>query len=80
MAWKNPGTISAYQHHVKLTQFGPTHGAVGQLVVEGVQPTVSIQVEIEAQTEEQDIQDKTAPVDLISTELSERLWRIIEQQ
>jgi integrase len=80
MAWKNPTTISAYQHHVKHTQFEPTHRAVSQLVAVGVQPTASIQTGLEAPPRESHLQDSPVQVDPISAELAERLWRIIEQQ
>jgi integrase len=80
MAWKNPSTIQTYQHHVRQTQFEPTHRAVSQLVADGVQAEISIQTGLEVSPEGQHIQDGPVQVDLISTELSERLWRIIEQQ
>jgi integrase len=80
MAWKNPMTIHTYQHHVRQTQFAPTHRAVSKLVTEGIEPVASMQAGLEAPTENQHLQDDPVQVDLISAELSERLWRIIEQQ
>ena len=80
MAWKNPTTISAYQHHVKQTQFASTHRAISQLVADGAQPGCSVQTGLDVAPAGQHRQDGPVQVELISTELAERLWRIIEQQ
>jgi hypothetical protein len=35
MGWKNPQTITVYDHHVRATDFGATHAAITKLVQSG---------------------------------------------
>ena len=76
MAWKNPVTINTYQHHVRLTQFTPTHQAISKLVMAGAQPIEAGEVEASHQA----TQTSQGQGNLLLTELAERLWRIIDQQ
>lgn len=42
MGWKNPETLKAYDHHIRLTDFSPTHTALLQLVREGENPPLTM--------------------------------------